>query len=250
MWVQLAEDHAYKKAHRVVSILPKTLEYMVSRGMRPDKWAYVPNGVNLHEWRVRLALPAETEVALQAVKARGLPVLGYTGTHGLANALDVLLDAATLLKGEVEIVLVGTGPERDRLMRRVAAENVSNVTMLPSVPKAGIPKLLDAIDIAFIGWLQNPLYQFGIAPNKLMDYMMAAKPIVHSVAAGNDPVTELGCGITVPPNDAKAIAVAVTKLLKSNKEEFQQMGRRGKLFVTSERNYAILGKKFLKLLEK
>ena len=250
MWVQLAEDHAYKKAHRVVSILPKTLEYMVSRGMRPDKWAYVPNGVNLHEWRVRLALPAETEVALQAVKARGLPVLGYTGTHGLANALDVLLDAATLLKGEVEIVLVGTGPERDRLMRRVAAENLSNVTMLPSVPKAGIPKLLDAIDIAFIGWLQNPLYQFGIAPNKLMDYMMAAKPIVHSVAAGNDPVTELGCGITVPPNDAKAIAVAVTKLLKSNKEEFQQMGRRGKLFVTSERNYAILGEKFLKLLEK
>ena len=86
MWVQWAEDHAYKKAHRVVSMLPKALEYMVSRGMRSDKWAYVPNGVDLEEWRIREPVPTDTHAALQTVKERGLPVLGYAGTHGLANA--------------------------------------------------------------------------------------------------------------------------------------------------------------------
>ena len=250
MWVQWAEDHAYKVANHVVSMLPKTLEYMMSRGLRSDKWAYVPNGVDLGEWNSREQLPAEIEAALKVVRARGLPILCYAGTHGLANALDVLLDAATLLKGQVELVLVGTGPERDRLMRRVAKEVLSNVTMLPSVPKGSIPELLAMIDIAFIGWHSNPLYRFGISPNKLMDYMMAGKPILHSVSAGNDPVAEVGCGITVPPNDPVAIASAAINLLKLNKEELRWMGKQGEIFVVSERSYSVLAKNFLKILEK
>ena len=250
LWVQWAEDYAYKKAQHVVSMLPKTLEYMVSRGMSPGKWAYVPNGVDLDEWQERAPLPAEIDIALQGVKARGLPVLGYAGTHGLANALDVLLDAARLLQGQVEIVLVGTGPERDRLVRRVKVENLSNVTMLPAVPKTSIPELLAAIDIAFIGWHPNPLYRFGISPNKLMDYMMAGKPIVHSVAAGNDPVAEVGCGITVPPNNAQSIAEAVISLSKLNKEDLYCMGQRGTSFILKERDYAVLADGFMKILEK
>ena len=248
MWVQWAEDHAYKVSDSVVSMLPKTLEYMVSRGMRSDKWAYVPNGVDLDEWRVRAKLPTETDAALQAVKARGLPVLGYAGTHGLANALDVLLDASRLLMGQVELVLVGTGPERDRLMRRVAAENLSNVTMLPSVPKAAMPALLDAMDIAFIGLLPEPLFRFGISPNKLFDYMMAGKPIIQAIRAGNDPVTEVGCGITVAPNDPAAIAKAALALGAMTSEDKQAMGQKGEAFIRAERTYEVLAKQFLKVI--
>ena len=64
------------------------------------------------------------------------------------------------------------------------------MTLLPPVPKAQIPTLLAAIDMAYIGWQQVPIYRFGIAPNKLMDYMMAGVPVLHSVDAGNDPVAE------------------------------------------------------------
>jgi glycosyltransferase involved in cell wall biosynthesis len=248
MWVQWAEDHAYKVADRVVSMLPKTLDYMVSRGMQADKWAYVPNGVDLDEWRVRAPLPADTQAALQAVRAKGLPVLGYAGTHGLANALDVLLDASRLLKGQVEVVLVGTGPERDRLMRRVNAENLSNVTMLPSVPKAAMPALLDAMDIAFIGLLPEPLFRFGISPNKLFDYMMAGKPIIQAIRAGNDPVTEVGCGITVAPNDPAAIAKAALALGAMTSEDKQAMGQKGEAFIRAERTYEVLAKQFLKVI--
>lgn len=245
MWVQWAEDYAYKRAQRVVSMLPKTLEYMVSRGMNPDKWAYVPNGVDLDEWRVRAPLSAETSAALQAVRARGLPVLCYTGTHGLANALDVLLDASVLLKGQVEVVLVGTGPERDRLLQRVTNEGLNNVTMLPSVPKACMPELLAAIDIAFIGLLPEPLFRFGISPNKLFDYMMAAKPIIQSISAGNDPVTEVGCGITVPPNQPAAIADAALKIASMSDAQKDEMGKKGQAFIQAERSYAVLAQKFL-----
>ncbi len=250
MWVQWAEDYAYKHADKVVSILPKTLNYMVTRGLRPDRWAYVPNGVDLDEWHERASLSVDTVSALHSVKNRGLPVLGYTGTHGLANALDVLLDAATMLKGQVELVLVGTGPERERLMRRVSTENLSNVTMLHSIPKGSIPAFLDLIDIAFIGWHSNPFYRFGISPNKLMDYMMAGKPIVHSVAAGNDPVSEVGCGVTVLPNDPVAIAEAVLRLIAMSPDEKIAMGKKGEAFIRTERSYEVLAQQFLKAISK
>lgn len=137
-------------------MLPTTLDCKVTRGLQPDKWVYVRNGVDLDEWSVRAPLPVDTKVALQAVKANDLFVLGCAGTQGLANALDALPDASSLLIGKVEIVLIGTGPERDHLMRRDSEEKLSNVTMLPFVPKASIPALLDAINIDFIGWHPNP----------------------------------------------------------------------------------------------
>ncbi len=248
VWVQWAEDYAYKKAQRVVSMLPMTLEYMVSRGMSPDKWAYVPNGVDLKEWRIRAPISTETSAALEAVRARGLPMLCYAGTHGLANALDVLLDASVLLKGQVEVVLVGTGPERDRLLQRVEDEGMENVTMLPSVPKACMPALLAEIDIAFIGLLPEPLFRFGISPNKLFDYMMAGKPIIQSISAGNDPVTEVGCGITVPPNQPAAIAAAALKIAAMSSAQKGEMGKKGEAFIQAERTYAVLAENFLRLI--
>ena len=246
MWVQWAEDYAYKYADKVVSMLPKTLEYMVSRGMAPEKWAYVPNGVDLAEWQSPAELPDDAQKVIDTMKARGLPIVCYAGTHGLANALDVLLDAAALLKGKVLVLLVGTGPERDRLLKRVNSEGIDNLIMLPSVPKTSIPTLLEQIDIAYIGWHPNPLYRFGISPNKLMDYMMAGKPIVHSVTAGNDPVMEVGCGLTVPPADSKEVAFAVEKLILIDGLELQKMGNLGKRYVVERRTYPILADQLLK----
>lgn len=245
IWVQWAEDHAYKHADRVVSMLPKTLDYMVSRGLAPEKWAYVPNGVDLAEWQSPPDLPSAVQSTLLQLKARGLPIVGYAGTHGLANALDVLLDAAAQLKGQAEVLLVGKGPERERLQQRVTDEGLDNVAMLPSVPKASIPKLLEQIDIAYIGWHPNPLYRFGISPNKLVDYMMAGKPIVHSVSAGNDPVQEAGCGLTVPPADAAAVASAVRQLGGLETHARQALGLKGKQYVMQNRLYPTLAQNFL-----
>ena len=245
MWVQLAEDYAYRNAHKVVCMLPKALAYMQSRGMVADKFVYIPNGVDEEEWSQPTALPAEIQARLNELRASGLPLLGYAGTLGLANALDVLLDAAHHLKGKAQIVLVGTGPERDRLLHRVEQENLTNVTLLPSVPKSAVPRLLAALDIAYIGLLPEPLFRFGISPNKLMDYMMAAKPVVMAIEAGNDPVSEAGCGITVAPNDAVAVAQAVLRLTNLSEAERAAMGRSGRDFVLKNQTYQMLAKRFL-----
>lgn len=248
IWAQLAENYAYKHVDRVVSMLPKTLNYMMSHGLVPEKWSYVPNGVDLSEWENPADLPLDVQSTIDDLKMSGLPIVAYTGTHGLANALDALLDAAAHLKGIAHVLLVGTGPERERLLRRVANEALVNVTMLPSVPKAAMPKLLSQIDIAYIGWHPNPLYKFGISPNKLMDYMMAGKPIVHSVSAGNDPVMEVGCGLTVAPRDVDSITYAIKCLSALSEQESANMGALGREYIMEHRLYPTLAKEFLDIM--
>jgi len=245
MWVQLAEDHAYRHADKVISMLPKASGYMQTRGMAEHKFAYIPNGVDEGEWAQPSPLPPEVQARLDVLRTNGLPLVGYAGTYGLANALDVLLDAAHQLKGRAHIVLVGTGPERDRLLTRVAQEGLSNVELLPSVSKQSIPTFLATLDIAYIGFLPQPLYRFGISPNKLMDYMMAGRPVVIAIDVENSPVDEARCGITVSPGDSVAVAQAVLRLTSLTAKERAAMGQSGREFILKHQTYRTLAMRFL-----
>ncbi len=249
---QAAEDAAYRDADVVVSMLPKVSGHMAAHGLDLRKLTIVPNGITLDEWQTTPA-PLRDDVAraIAAQRAAGRTVVGYAGSMGLPNALDHLLDAARLLQAEpIAIVMVGDGHERARLAQRVAAEGLANVTMLPPIPKAQIPSLLSAIDIAFIGWLRVPIYRFGIAPNKLMDYMMAGCAVLHSVDAGNDPVAESGCGMTVAPESPAAIADGLRRLAALPAAERRAMGERGRAFVLAHHTYPVLAQRFLQAMQR
>ncbi len=247
MLVQKAEDDAYRDADVVVSMLPKVHDYMASRGLDLRKLHIVPNGITLDEWSGEPPpLRDDVAQAVAAARARGATVVGYAGSMGLPNALDTLLDAARRLKGEpLSIVMVGSGHECDRLAQRVADEGLTNVQMLPPIPKAQIPSFLATIDIAYIGWQRVPIYRFGIAPNKLMDYMMARCAVLHSVEAGNDPVAEAGCGLTVPPESPEAVADGLRRLAAQPVEARRAMGERGRAFVLANHTYPVLAQRFV-----
>lgn len=241
--VQAAEDYAYRHADRVVSMLPKVHAYMASRGLDLAKLAIVPNGIALDEW-AQPSEPLRDDVAA-AMRGPGT-VVGYAGSMGLPNALDTLLDATAQLKAEpLRFVLVGGGHEQLRLVARVQAEGLANVRLLPPIPKAQIPAFLGAVDIAYIGWQRVPIYRFGIAPNKLMDYMMAGCAVLHSVEAGNDPVVEAGCGLTVPPQDPAAVAAGLRRLVALTRDERRAMGARGRAFILAHHTYPVLARQFI-----
>jgi glycosyltransferase involved in cell wall biosynthesis len=247
MLVQQAEDYAYRHADAVVSMLPKVRDYMMSRGLAPEKLHVVPNGIDPGEWLANSpGLPGDVDTFLGTLRAQGNAILGYAGTHGVSNALDNMLDAAKLMQGEkVSFVLVGGGPGKASLQQRAAREKLGNTYFLDPVEKRQIPSLLRFFDIAYIGFHRHPLYRFGIAPNKLMDYMMAARPVLHAVEAGNDPVGEADCGMTVVPDDPRAVVQGVRTLLALPADERQAMGQRGKAFVLENLTYPVLGQRFL-----
>jgi glycosyltransferase involved in cell wall biosynthesis len=244
---QAAENSAYRHADVVVSMLPKVHAHMAAHGLDLRKLVIVPNGISPEDWQGPAApLRADVQQAIDAAQAAGDCVVGYAGSMGEPNALDTLLDAAVLLRdAPLRFLLVGDGHLRGHLAARVAAAGLTRVMLLAPVPKAQVPALLARLDVAYIGWQRVPIYRFGIAPNKLMDYMMAGCAVLHSVAAGNDPVAEAGCGLSVPPGDAAAVAAGLTRLAALPAAERRAMGQRGRAFVQAHHTYPVLAQLFL-----
>ncbi len=247
---QTAEDTAYRSADVVVSMLPKVREHMASRGLVLSKLHIVPNGITLDEWSgTGETLRDDLAAVLQTARKAGHVVVGYAGSMGMPNALDNLLDAARTMQDQhFHFVLVGDGHERARLLARAQREGLTKVSFMPPITKAQIPAFLRAIDVAYIGWQRVPIYRFGIAPNKLMDYMMARCAVLHAVQAGNDPVMESGCGLTVMPESVPAVVTGLQQLAALSPAQRLEMGERGREFVLAHHTYPVLAQRFLDAL--
>ena len=247
--IQKAEDFAYKHANVIVSMLPETKSYMISRGMAASKWQYIPNGIYIEEWNNGEAIPIDIKNKILEIKASFNTLITYTGSHGIANALNSFIEAANFLKDKsVAFVLLGKGPEKNNLIRKSAS--LSNVFFFDSLDKKQIPTFLSFFDITYIGLKKQSLFRFGVSPNKLFDYMMAAKPIIQAINAGNDPVTEAKCGISIEAENPKMLAETIIKLRKYKQEDLRIMGENAQKYVLEKHDYKILASDFLKIFEK
>jgi len=251
--VQLAENYAYKYSDQVVSMLPNALEYMQGHGLNRKKYHHIPNGIKISEWNdIKVSHGSQILVdELQSYKKKGFLTIGYAGSIGLANALDALVRAADMLRDhKIKFVVIGKGPEKESLLHLSEQLNLTNISFYEPVPKDQLPAILEVLDILYIGLQHQSLFRFGISPNKLIDYMMAAKPVVQAIKAGNDMVSEAQCGITVEPENPDAIARAILELQKMNKSQLQKLGENGKKYVIENHDYQILAEKFLQIIKK
>ena len=245
--MQKAENDCYRFSDYVVSLLPFAKDHMVEHGMNPEKFVYIPNGIERADWEKPFHEPMVYADKLKKYHDDGEFLVAYTGAHGIANALDSYVEAGEKLRGKkIRLLSVGPGPERGRLMEKAHSLGLDGVVeFLDPVPRDRIPELLSQLDALYIGLQSQPLFRFGVSPNKLMDYMMAGKPVVFAIDAPNDMVKDAGCGVSIPPEDSGAIAEAVTKLSQLPPEERAAMGARGKDYILSHNEYDVLSEQFL-----
>ncbi len=248
MLMQHGENFAYKNADAVISMLPKTKDHMQKHGLDLKKWYYIPNGIILDEWANKKELNSKTKNEILKIKSKFNKIIAYTGTLGLANSLDTLILSAEIVKN-IAFVIVGKGPEKENLENLIQEKQINNVFILESIHKQEIPSLLNMFDFLHIGLQHQPLFRFGISPNKLIDYMMAGKPIIQAIDAGNNVVKEVACGIDIEPENPKAIADAINKLISLPQTELEKMGQNGKEFVIRNHDYKILAKKFITIVQ-
>ena len=80
--------------------------------------------------------------------------------------------------------------------------------------------------------------------------MMASKPIIQAIKAGNNLVREAECGIDVEPEKVNAIANAIQELQNMSSAELERLGRNGHEFVIKNHTYSVLANKFVNFFEK
>jgi glycosyltransferase involved in cell wall biosynthesis len=230
-------------------MLPKAKEHMIKHGLHPIKFNYIPNGIITNEWKIGEEIPVEYSQLISKLQNDGKYIIAYAGSHGIANALDSFIDASKyIVSKNVAFILIGDGPEKNKLIEKVKNESIENVYLMPSVKKNTIPSLLDKMDVLYIGLQNQSLFRFGISPNKLIDYMMAAKPIIQAINAGNDIVSDANCGITVEPENPQKIADAINKLLSLTPSERIMIGEKGKSYCLDNHDYKNLAEKFTDIL--
>jgi glycosyltransferase involved in cell wall biosynthesis len=244
--MQRAEDFYCKHSDIVVSILPLTREYLKGRGLDEKKFFYIPNGIALEELSETGDLSFEMSQKLNNLRTKYNFIIAYTGAHGTANALSVLIDVASRLSDDgIAVVLIGRGPEREGLKSYVREKKVNNVYFFDPVPKSEIPAILNQFDALYIGLQNKSLFQFGISPNKIFDYMMAAKPIIQAIDSGNNLVEEADCGVSAKAGNVEEIAKVILHLKSLTAEERERLGRNGRAFVLMNHTYSVLARKFL-----
>lgn len=219
----------YRRASRIVTLLPTSREEIVRRGGRADHVVCIPNGVDLH---------------LRGDVARAEPVDGrfdvvYAGAHGTANSLDTIVDCAAILEREgspIMFRMYGDGPEKERLERSTSDRGASNIRFHAPVPKAKVYEILAGSDACVLALKRSDLYRHGFSLNKLWDYMAAGRPIVFAADAPQNVVEATRCGITVPAEDPQEMADALRTLAGSTATERDDMGQRGRRHVEEHHN--------------
>lgn len=207
--LSLLEWLAYRAAHRCIALSPGIAEGIARRGVDKSRIALVPNGCDLG-----LFDPAQAEKwRPEGVGANDFLAV-FSGTHGLANGLSAVLDAAEELqrRGEkrIKVCLVGDGKLKRQLQDEAKKRGLGNVLFLPPVDKKRLAGLFAGSDLGLQILANIPAFYYGTSPNKFFDYLAAGLPVLTNYPGWiADMIRENNCGHAVPPDNAAAFADAL-----------------------------------------
>lgn len=156
----------------------------------------------------------------------------YAGIIGIAQGLDIILEAADLLKEnrKIQFLLIGEGPEKKRLMEKADKMGLTNISFIPLQEKKKMPKIIASMDATIVPLKRLELFK-GALPSKMFEALASELPIILAVEGEAQRLIERsGGGICVEPENAKEVAEAVLKL--ANHPDFaKQLGKNGRQFV-------------------
>ncbi len=238
------EGRLYRRAARVSVVTPGMLERLAARGVPRSKLFLLTNGVDTKTYQ---PTPPETAMA-QRFGLDGHKVFLYAGTHGLAQGLDVVLEAARLTTNPAVLyVLAGEGAEKEALMKKAAAEGISNVRFLPNQPRSDMPALVNLAYATVIPLKRLDLFKSAL-PSKMFESMAAGRPIVAALwGEAADMVNAAECGLVVPPDDPGALRDAVEKLA-ADPQLAAKLGANGRRYVVKHFDRGKIAERFGDLL--
>jgi glycosyltransferase involved in cell wall biosynthesis len=241
---EMLELHLYRRAARVSVVTPGMVERLAARGIPREKLFLLTNGVDTALFR-----PAEPDLDLAVrLGLLGRKVFLYAGTHGLAQGLDVILEAAKKTTDKnVLFVLAGEGAEKERLVAKATMEGITNVKFVPNQPKSAMPALLNLAYATIIPLKRLDLFKSAL-PSKMFESMSAGRPIVAALwGEAAELVEEAACGLVVTPEDPNALRAAVEKLA-TDPELARRLGDNGRSYVIAHFDRSQIAARFLDLL--
>lgn len=239
------ERMAYRKSDAIVGTMPNLAAHVRSE-LGCERPVYcVPMGVSVEHLNDVAVLPEEYKKRyLSSDKFKVV----HAGTIGITNALDLFFAAATAMRerADIEFVIVGDGALKESY--QVQYGGLPNLVFAPKVARNAVQTVLEKCDVLYFSVHESKVWDYGQSLNKVIDYMLAAKPIVASYSGYPSMINESDCGVFVPSNDVDALIAAILEMQSKSQEERSKMGARGRDWLLYNRNYSKLASDYLSIL--
>lgn len=231
-------SHLVRNAQLVLSPLPGVGAYADAQGSCATPFLWVSNGAEGADEPSPPARSQDDEF-----------VFMYLGSFGNAMAVEHLLSAferVCLARPDLRLVfrLVGDGPKKQEFQRQAMASRVADrIRFEPRIPRKDVIARAGEADCLLHSLHDHRVYDYGISPNKLFDYLLAARPVIFAANSKNNPIAEADAGITVPAEDVGGIADAMLSMIDIPLDERTALGRRGRAHLLTNYTYAVLAER-------
>ena len=236
---RLLESKVYRSASGYIFPVPGFQKYFKSHHpLQMKKPMFnLMNGV--HE--DFLVKTKETQLASQ----KDFTVL-YSGNMGMAQGLEVVLEAASQLKDyPIQFKLIGDGVCKTSLIQMAKSMGLSNMTFLDSISREALISEMHNASVCLVPLKNNPLFRNAI-PSKIFEIMACKKPVILGVegeAAGI--IQQYNCGTVVSPENPLELKNIILKYYES-KDLIIFHGNNGVRAVTEHLRKDVLLSTFLK----
>lgn len=261
LWPESLRATGYVNSKLALSLMKRVVRFIYQRtdllliqseGFRPSvaklscniPIQYYPNSVDSNFFTPQpIVLPSISELD------NGFSVL-FAGNVGTAQAVEVIVEAADLLRHESEIrfVVLGNGSRWDWMQEQVRIRGLSNLFLPGRFPSNTMPALMRKASALLVTLANEEIFTVTV-PNKIQAYLATGIPIIACLnGEGARIVLEAGAGITAPAEDAKALAAVVLSLQGSPEITRQEMGQRGRAYFQSHFDHDLLVDRLVKIL--
>lgn len=239
------ERIGYRRADEVVGTMPNLGEHVADVLGFPRKVHCIPMGIDRATPHHENSAP---DNPLGGLFPQGKFLVAHVGAMGISNALDTFMACAEVMRDETEVhfVTVGNGDLRRAYGSRFG--HLPNLTFAPKVSKMDVPGVLAGCDLLYFSVHRSKVWQYGQSLNKVIDYMLAGKPIVASYTGYPSMINEANCGTFVPAGDVDSLRREIIRYANLPKSERAACGERGRRWILHNRPYDKLASQYLHIL--
>lgn len=244
--LEAIEMHLYTQAALIVPVAESTREYLLGKGVAPEKIKIITNGVDAGYLASDSIAPEEVR---RQLGLEGKFVVSYIGTHGMAHALEVVLNVAERFRHDpgLHFLFVGEGAEKAKLKQMAAALSLTNLTFLDQQSRERLLGYYRASDVSLVPLRRLTIFR-KVLPSKLFELMGVGCPIICSVEGEAARLVEQAeAGLCIEPESADALFAAINRL-RAEPELRNRMTTNGRQFVKTRYLRSVLAEKYLSVI--
>ncbi|HID54380.1 MAG TPA: glycosyltransferase WbuB [Anaerolineae bacterium] len=245
---QTLERFTYKRANTITVHSQGNWAYVVAHGGRPDSTVVMHNAVDTNHIQPG---PKENDLR-QELGLNGRFIASFAGVMGYSQDLDVILQAAQLLRERTDIhfLLVGEGVEKERLVAKSQEMGLSNVTWLPMQLRERYPAILHASDVG-LATLHADV-KTPVVPSKILSIMAGGRPVIAMMNLDGDApklIADAEAGFALEPGNPELLAKTLGKLYEDS-ALCERMGRNGRDYAVNQLSQTAMARRYSDLFTK